>query len=93
MLRRGWRVTLSTDARGARYAGGFPDRDGAAGGLGHLRAGRRGWPRLAVPFRIAAGIASTAHAMYRDRPAWWWASAAIPAIPALAAAWLTRPRA
>ena len=25
MVRRGWRVTLSTDARGARYAGGFPD--------------------------------------------------------------------
>jgi cell division protein FtsW len=44
-----------------------------------------------VPFRIAAGIASTAHAMYRDRPAWWWASAAIPAIPALAAAWLKPP--
>ena len=25
MLARGWRVRLSTDARGARYAGGFPD--------------------------------------------------------------------
>ena len=25
MLRRGWRVALSTDARGARYAGGFPE--------------------------------------------------------------------
>ncbi|MEM7710930.1 MAG: glycosyltransferase, partial [Pseudomonadota bacterium] len=25
MLSRGWRVTLSTDERGARYAGGFPD--------------------------------------------------------------------
>ena len=24
MLARGWRVTLSTDARGARYTGGFP---------------------------------------------------------------------
>jgi UDP-N-acetylglucosamine--N-acetylmuramyl-(pentapeptide) pyrophosphoryl-undecaprenol N-acetylglucosamine transferase len=24
MVRRGWKVTLSTDARGARYAGGFP---------------------------------------------------------------------
>ena len=24
MVRRGWRVKLSTDARGARYAGGFP---------------------------------------------------------------------
>ena len=26
MLERGWRVTLSTDARGARYTGGFPDQ-------------------------------------------------------------------
>ena len=25
MLARGWRVKLSTDARGARYTGGFPD--------------------------------------------------------------------
>ena len=24
MIAKGWRVTLSTDARGARYAGGFP---------------------------------------------------------------------
>ena len=24
MLARGWRVVLSTDARGARYTGGFP---------------------------------------------------------------------
>ena len=25
MLSRGWRVKLSTDARGMRYAGGFPE--------------------------------------------------------------------
>ena len=25
MIARGWRVKLSTDARGARYAGNFPD--------------------------------------------------------------------
>jgi hypothetical protein len=24
MVRKGWKVTLSTDARGARYTGGFP---------------------------------------------------------------------
>ncbi|HCI06974.1 MAG TPA: UDP-N-acetylglucosamine--N-acetylmuramyl-(pentapeptide) pyrophosphoryl-undecaprenol N-acetylglucosamine transferase, partial [Sulfitobacter sp.] len=24
MLKKGWRVKLSTDARGARYTGGFP---------------------------------------------------------------------
>ena len=26
MVKRGWRVKLSTDTRGARYAGGFPDQ-------------------------------------------------------------------
>ena len=25
LLARGWRVTLSTDQRGVRYAGGFPE--------------------------------------------------------------------
>ena len=25
MLSRGWQVVLSTDARGSRYSGGFPD--------------------------------------------------------------------
>ncbi|MEP4012439.1 MAG: glycosyltransferase, partial [Sulfitobacter sp.] len=25
MLKRGWRVKLSTDARGARYTSGFPE--------------------------------------------------------------------
>jgi UDP-N-acetylglucosamine:LPS N-acetylglucosamine transferase len=30
MLRRGWRVALSTDARGLRYAGGFPEAVSAA---------------------------------------------------------------
>ena len=31
MLARGWRVRLATDARGARYAGGFPAGGRAAG--------------------------------------------------------------
>ena len=35
----GWRVTLSTDARGARYTGGFPHTvRRSAGGFGHFRA-------------------------------------------------------
>ncbi len=56
MLARGWRVKLSTDDRGARYAGGFPE---------DVRIERvasatfaRGGPvaKLLVPFRIVAGV-------------------------------------
>ena len=45
MLARGWRVTLSTDDRGARYAGGFPagGADRAGGAAPPLRAGAW-WP-------------------------------------------------
>jgi UDP-N-acetylglucosamine--N-acetylmuramyl-(pentapeptide) pyrophosphoryl-undecaprenol N-acetylglucosamine transferase len=94
MLRRGWRVTLSTDARGARYAGGFPDqvdvRQVASATFARGGALARRWCRFACRRRRLAATLR----MYRERPAWWWASAAIPAIPALAAAWLTRrPRA
>ena len=56
MLARGWRVKLSTDARGARYAGGFPpavERQVTA--AGDLRAGRACWRRSPAPFAIAAG--------------------------------------
>jgi UDP-N-acetylglucosamine--N-acetylmuramyl-(pentapeptide) pyrophosphoryl-undecaprenol N-acetylglucosamine transferase len=46
--------------------------------------------RLAAPFRIAAGIASTAHAMYRDRPALVAGFGGYPSLPALAAAGLLK---
>ena len=90
MLARGWRVKLSTDARGARYAGGFPDAGQveeissatfARGGLG---------AKLAVPFRIGAGVLKAAWTMWRDRPAAVAGFGGYPAIPAMAAAWLLR---
>lgn len=90
MVRRGWRVKLSTDDRGARYTGGFPHtvqvekvRSGtfARGGI---------VARLAVPFQIVGGILSAVVQMMRDRPAVVVGFGGYPTIPALSAAWITR---
>lgn len=93
MVRRGWRVKLSTDARGARYTGGFPhvvaveqvaSATFARGGIA---------AKLAVPFRIAGGILGAVFAQLRDKPAVVVGFGGYPTIPALAAAWvLRRPR-
>jgi UDP-N-acetylglucosamine--N-acetylmuramyl-(pentapeptide) pyrophosphoryl-undecaprenol N-acetylglucosamine transferase len=90
MLARGWRVALSSDARGARYAGGFPAAvEIAARCARHLRARRAG---------RKAGCAAGASPA-RDAGVWRWFRATArrvvgfggyPSIPALAAAWLLR---
>ncbi len=93
MVRRGWRVKLSTDARGARYTGGFPHvvQVEQAASATFARGGVLA--RLAVPFRIAAGVLGAAMAHLRDRPAVVVGFGGYPTIPALAAAWaLRRPR-
>jgi len=90
MLARGWRVRLSTDPRGARYAGGFPPEVAvdvtasatfARGGLGD---------RLAVPVRITSGTFAALRRMRADRPAVVAGFGGYPAIPAMAAATLLR---
>lgn len=93
MVRKGWRVKLSTDARGARYAGGFPhvvevvEVSSATFARGGVLA------KLAVPFRIAGGVLGAVLGMLRDRPAVVVGFGGYPTIPALAAAWvLRRPR-
>jgi UDP-N-acetylglucosamine--N-acetylmuramyl-(pentapeptide) pyrophosphoryl-undecaprenol N-acetylglucosamine transferase len=92
MLARGWRVQLSTDARGAGYAGGFP----AEVERHVVRAGtfaRAGLTKLAAPFQIAAGVASAVAGMRRERPACVAGFGGYPALPAMAAATLLgRPR-
>jgi UDP-N-acetylglucosamine--N-acetylmuramyl-(pentapeptide) pyrophosphoryl-undecaprenol N-acetylglucosamine transferase len=93
MLARGWRVTLSTDARGARYAGGFPaavkiERVGSAT---FARGGALA--KLAVPFRIMGGVLGALWSQMRDRPAVVVGFGGYPSIPALTGAWaLRRPR-
>ena len=67
MLRRGWRVRLSTDERGARYAGGFPaavERQVVSAGT----LSRGGLSKLRAPFQIAAGVVTAILRMRRERP-------------------------
>ena len=54
MLGRGWRVKLSTDPRGARYAAGFPPAVArqVTASASFAQGGLAG--RMAAPFRIAA---------------------------------------
>ncbi|SFR43409.1 UDP-N-acetylglucosamine-N-acetylmuramylpentapeptide N-acetylglucosamine transferase [Yoonia tamlensis] len=90
MLQKGWRVRLSTDARGARYAGGFPDavEVNVVGSATFARGGILA--KLAVPFRILGGIAAAKWRMLFDRPAVVVGFGGYPAIPAMAAAWALR---
>ncbi|MBC7141039.1 MAG: glycosyltransferase, partial [Rhodobacteraceae bacterium] len=86
MVGRGWRVKLSTDARGARYAGGYP-KAVAIEKVASATFARGGvLAKLAAPFRILGGVAGAWRAMLRDRPAVVVGFGGYPSIPALAAA-------
>ena len=67
MLARGWRVKLSTDARGARYTGGFPEGveidtvPSATFARGGLAA------KALVPFRLAGGVISALFKFLTDK--------------------------
>jgi len=88
MLARGWRVKLSTDARGARYTGAFPEGveievlASATFARGGVLA------KLGVPFKIARGVLAAVFAFRRDRPDAVIGFGGYPTIPALSAAWL-----
>ncbi|KEJ89354.1 UDP-N-acetylglucosamine--N-acetylmuramyl-(pentapeptide) pyrophosphoryl-undecaprenol N-acetylglucosamine transferase [Sulfitobacter donghicola] len=90
MLARGWRVKLSTDARGARYTGGFPEAveieqiSSATFARGGLLA------KAMVPFRILAGTLGSAFGMLRDKPSVVVGFGGYPSIPALGASWMLR---
>lgn len=90
MVRKGWRVKLSTDARGARYAGGFPHVVAVEEVASATFARGGALAKLAVPFRILGGVLSAVVGMMRDRPAVVVGFGGYPTIPALAAAWLLR---
>lgn len=86
MLAKGWRVKLSTDARGARYTGGFPHTveieqvPSATFARGGLLA------KAMVPFRILGGVLSAAAKLRRDRPDVVVGFGGYPTIPAVSAA-------
>ena len=90
MLDKGWRVKLSTDARGARYTGGFPDavEVNVVGSATFARGGIV--QKLLVPFRILGGIGAAKWRMLRDRPTVVVGFGGYPAIPAMTAAWVLR---
>lgn len=86
MVARGWRVTLSTDARGARYAGGFPPEVTVAVVASATFARGGVAARALVPLRILAGVIAALGAMARARPDVVIGFGGYPTIPALAAA-------
>ncbi len=90
MLNKGWRVRLSTDARGARYTGGFPhsteiaEVSSATFSRGGLAA-----KALAGP-RIAGGVAGMTAQLLQDKPDVVVGFGGYPSIPALSAAVMLR---
>ena len=90
MLAQGWRVRLSTDARGARYAGGFPDAVERIVVRSATFARGGALAKLATPILIGAGAASAIAAMVRDRPTVVVGFGGYPAIPAMTAATVLR---
>ncbi|OOY31077.1 UDP-N-acetylglucosamine--N-acetylmuramyl-(pentapeptide) pyrophosphoryl-undecaprenol N-acetylglucosamine transferase [Thioclava sp. F36-6] len=86
MVRRGWRVKLSTDARGARYAGGFPHTVTVEqiASATFARGGALG--KLGVPFKIAGGVASAIRKNLSDKPTVVVGFGGYPTIPALSSA-------
>ncbi|MCP5074926.1 MAG: UDP-N-acetylglucosamine--N-acetylmuramyl-(pentapeptide) pyrophosphoryl-undecaprenol N-acetylglucosamine transferase [Rhodobacteraceae bacterium] len=90
MLGRGWRVKLSTDPRGARYTGGFPDTVAvevvnsgtfARGGL---------LAKIGVPLSILRGALRSWMHMRKDPPAVVAGFGGYPALPAMIAAILRK---
>lgn len=93
MLARGWRVKLSTDDRGARYAGGFPEAVKIERVASATFARGGAVAKLLVPFRIAGGVIGAVWSQMRDKPDVVVGFGGYPSIPALSAAWvLRRPR-
>ena len=90
MVARGWRVKLSTDARGARYTGGFPGGVAVEQVASATFARGGALARALVPLRIAGGVLAALVSQLRDRPAVVVGFGGYPSIPALAAATLLR---
>lgn len=90
MLSRGWRVKLSTDARGARYTQGFPEGteieeiSSATFARGGILA------KAMVAPQLLAGSVTALWAFWRDRPSVVVGFGGYPTIPALAAAYLMK---
>ncbi|MEM9349244.1 MAG: undecaprenyldiphospho-muramoylpentapeptide beta-N-acetylglucosaminyltransferase [Pseudomonadota bacterium] len=90
MLAKGWRVTLMTDARGARYTGEFPEAV-AIESVSSATFARGGFlAKFVVPVRVVAGVVSAAMKFIRMKPAVVIGFGGYPSIPAMGASWLLR---
>jgi UDP-N-acetylglucosamine--N-acetylmuramyl-(pentapeptide) pyrophosphoryl-undecaprenol N-acetylglucosamine transferase len=86
MLGRGWRVALSSDDRGLRYAGGFP-AEVERRALSSATFARGGVAaKLAVPVLLGAGAWAARKWFAEARPAVVAGFGGYPSVPALAAA-------
>lgn len=90
MVAKGWRVKLSTDARGARYAGGFPKQVKVEVTASATFARGGVVAKAMVPLRIGAGVVGAVWSMLFDRPALVVGFGGYPSIPALSAAVILR---
>ena len=90
MLRRDWRVKLSTDDRGARYAGGFPDEVEIEIVPSATPARGGALAKAGVPFKLTSGVWAAMRAFRRDRPSVVAGFGGYPSIPALGAAILLK---
>ncbi len=90
MLRKGWRVKLSTDARGARYTGGFPHTVEIEEMSSATFARGGALSKLAVPYKILGGVLGAMSKMRKDRPDVVVGFGGYPTIPAMGAAWLMK---
>ena len=88
MLDRGWRVCLTSDERGLRFAGGFPDAvervalKSATLSRGGLLA------KLATPATILSGTLAAWRRFRSDPPDCVVGFGGYPSLPALSAAWM-----
>ena len=89
MMARGWRVKLSTDARGARYAAGFPDAVHREIIRSATFARGGAIAKLVAPMQIFGGILAALWSNLRERPEVVAGFGGYPSIPALTAAILT----
>ncbi|PWJ21082.1 undecaprenyldiphospho-muramoylpentapeptide beta-N-acetylglucosaminyltransferase [Jannaschia seohaensis] len=90
MLRRGWRVKLSTDDRGARYAGNFPEDVDIEVVPSATFARGGALAKLRVPLKLTGGVMAALRNFRADRPAAVAGFGGYPSIPALAAAVLLK---
>jgi UDP-N-acetylglucosamine--N-acetylmuramyl-(pentapeptide) pyrophosphoryl-undecaprenol N-acetylglucosamine transferase len=86
MLTRGWRVTLSTDERGVRYTGGFPNKVIIQKVSSATFAKRSFFKKIIVPFKIGLGVFNTRRRMRNEMPSVVVGFGGYPAVPAMLAA-------